>query len=75
MQPSIEQIKSIKQQHEQKWLRYPAVMGVGIGKLSNGATGIIISVKSMDAKLIQKFPGSVQGVDLEIQETGEIVSF
>jgi hypothetical protein len=75
MEPTIEQVKTVKQQYEQKWLKYPAVIAVGIGKLSNGSTGIIVSVASMDARLLQKFPGSIQGVDIEVQETGEIVSF
>ena len=75
MQTTLEQIKIIKKQYEKEWLSYPEVVGVGIGQLSDGHTGIIISLKTLDAKVKQKFPGSIQGVDLSLELTGEIKSF
>ena len=72
MQKTLDHIRNIKKQYEKEWLSYPEVVGVGIGQLSDGQTGIIISLKKLDAKVKQKFPGSVQGVNLGFELTGEI---
>ena len=72
MLDSIKKIKKIKQKHEKKWLKIDGVVAVGIGNLSDGGPGIIVSVKKNIGGIRKQIPETVQGIGVEIQETGEM---
>ena len=72
MRDSLKRIKKIKQKHEKKWLQIEGVVAIGIGNLSDGAPGIIVSVKKNAREIRKQIPETVQGVGVEIQETGEM---
>lgn len=70
---SIDQqkIREIKRKHESRWLSIKGVVGVGIGILTDKNLGIIISVTKMDEQISKRIPPEVEGIKLEIRETGE----
>lgn len=72
MPNSIKMIKKIKQKHEREWLQIEGVVAVGIGNLSNGNLGIIVSVKNNAREIRRQIPETIEGVSVEIRETGEI---
>ena len=65
-------IKAIKRKYEPIWLALPEVVAVGIGKTSDGATGIIISVRSLTGTVRSSIPSAIEGIPIEIQVSGEI---
>jgi len=69
---NLDHIKKIKSRYEKKWLAYPAVVAVGIGKTSESRTGLIISLKEKDESLVSQIPKSIEGVPLELVVSGEI---
>lgn len=69
---SVEKIKQVKRRHEKDWLAHPAAVSIGIGKLSSGRTGIIISVIKIDTDVITFFPDYVDGVPVELRVTDAI---
>ncbi|MBA7548282.1 hypothetical protein ES705_40733 [subsurface metagenome] len=75
MPDQIEKIKDIKKKYEKTWLAIEGVVAVGIGKTSDGNLGIIVSVKENGRKYKQQIVHNIEGVLIEIQETGEIKAF
>ena len=67
---SIQKIRQIKSRHEQQWMTLSAVQAVGIGMLKNGREGIIISVDKFETSLVDNFPAEIDGVQIEIVESG-----
>ncbi|HDL79026.1 MAG TPA: hypothetical protein ENH09_05585 [Bacteroidetes bacterium] len=64
-------IKEVKKKYEKKWLAFEGVVGVGIGKTSDGSPGLIISVKENGDKFRGKIPSKIKGIAIEIRVTGE----
>lgn len=50
----------------------PGVVAVGIGLVSGGKTGIVVSVAKNLNEIRSKIPSVVEGIPVEVQETGEI---
>lgn len=63
-------IKSLKKRYEKKWLAIPAVKAIGIGMLKSGETGLIVSVDKYNDDLRREIPYLLEGVGIEIQESG-----
>lgn len=72
MTMDIETIKQVKRKYEKEWLAHPAAVSAGIGNLSSGRTGIIISVLKIDTDVITFFPDMVEGVPVELRVTDAI---
>ncbi|MFQ5769827.1 MAG: hypothetical protein ACE5HX_04790 [bacterium] len=72
MTESITKIRAVKQKHEKAWLAMEGVVAVGIGKTSDGCTGLIVSIKENASKFRQQIPVIIEEVPIEIQEIGEI---
>ena len=68
----MEKIKKIKKKHQQEWLQIDGVVAVGIGNLSDGTPGIIVSVKKNAREIRRQIPETIEGVGVKIQETGEL---
>jgi hypothetical protein len=68
----IERIKSIKRRHEKKLLALDGVVAVGIGALSTGEVGLIVSVRRRVDALREKIPRRIEGTLVEVRESGEI---
>ncbi len=68
----LEKIKQIKRQYEKDWLAHPAVISIGIGKLSSGRMGIIVAVLKIDTDVITFFPDYIEGVPVELRVTEAI---
>lgn len=66
-----QKIREVKQRYEKQWLAIEGVVGVGIGTLSDKSIGIIISVIKLDERIRTEIPAEVQGVKIEIRESGE----
>ena len=67
----------VKEKHEGRLMNIPGVIGVGVG-LSDRVLGkpvIEIYVKEATGALKRSLPDSLDGVDVKIVETGEIVAF
>jgi len=67
---SLEKIQKVKALHENQWLKLPQVQAAGIGLLDNGQTGIIISVDKADDSLFDIIPAEIDGIPVEIIESG-----
>jgi hypothetical protein len=64
-------IQEIKKKYEQQWLSIQDVVGVGIGILDDKNMGIIVSVVKWESQVASKIPNEIEGVKIEIRETGE----
>ena len=64
-------VKAIKKKYEKSWFAIDNVVAVGIGTTASGL-GIIISVKKNADEIRRQIPATIEGVEIEIQETGEI---
>jgi hypothetical protein len=64
-------IQEIKKKYEQQWLSIQDVVGVGIGILDDKNMGIIVSVVKLESQVASKIPNEIEGVKIEIRETGE----
>lgn len=72
MHSTPERIAAVKKTHESSWLAVDGVVAVGIGRISGNRIGIVISVKKDCASIRARIPPSVEGVAVELRETGEI---
>jgi hypothetical protein len=72
MTSSLKKIAAVKKKHERAWLNLEGVVGIGIGETSQKQPGIIISVKALTDTIRGSIPESVEGVIIEVRETGEI---
>lgn len=72
MAGEIEHAKRIKGQIEKDWLAYPGVTAFGIGQTSAGRVCLVVSVNKVEQQILDYFPEMVEGIPVEIQETGEI---
>lgn len=75
MSATIEKVRKIKKMHEDEWLSIDNVVAVGIGLVSGENVGIVVSVARNPEKIREKIPASIEGIPIEIKETGEIVAF
>lgn len=69
---AIAEIRAVKQAHEARWLALPGVVAVGIGRTAGGGNGIIVSVERASGRLRMEIPGEIDGVIVEIRETGAL---
>ena len=67
-------IREVKKRHEKNWLAIKGVVGVGIGTVSNGKIGIIVSVVSVKPEIQKHIPTEIEGIAIEIIETGELTT-
>ncbi len=68
----INKIRGIKQNNENSWLSINGVVAVGIGQIAEDNIGLIVSVKENASKIRTQIPYEIDGISIEIQETGEI---
>jgi hypothetical protein len=68
----MERIKSIKRRHEKRLLALDGVVAVGIGVLSTGDVGLIVSVKQSCDAARKKIPRRLEGILVEVRMSGEI---
>ncbi|GEM_PF-3968042 len=68
----MQHIHTVKKKYEQIWLALPYVQAVGIGILSDGSKGIIISVTNENQIEKSQLPKEVEGVKIELKTTGPI---
>jgi hypothetical protein len=71
MMEDQQKIREVKRKYEQEWLSIEGVVGVGIGILADKNLGIMISVTKLNELISKKIPAEVEGIKLEIRETGE----
>jgi hypothetical protein len=75
MSDYLEKVKKVKRSNEKSWLGIEGVMAVGIGKISDGTIGIIISVKENKLKYCAQIPEKVDDISIELKESGELKAF
>jgi hypothetical protein len=66
-----QKIREVKKKYEEEWLSIKEIVGIGIGTLSDENIGIIISVIKLGKDIQEKIPDQIEGVKIEIRETGE----
>lgn len=71
MTEDLQKIREVKRKYAAEWLAIKGVAGIGIGNLSDKNIGIIVSVIKLDKSIQEKIPEEIEGVKVEIQETGE----
>jgi hypothetical protein len=67
-------IQEVKKRYEKNWLSIKGVISVGIGTVSNGKVGIIVSVVSAKPEIKKFIPSEIEGIAIEIAETWELTS-
>ena len=70
----MEKIRRLKRAYENTWMAMDGVVAVGIGLDSNENTAIIVSVARNLKKIRQNIPRNLEGIPIEVVETGEIVA-
>lgn len=63
--------RQVKTQYQNEWLGLKGVVGVGLGETADGRPGIIISVQENPAGIRQQIPTTLEGVPIEVRESGE----
>ena len=72
MSDTTQKAKQIKHQYEKSWMSLKEVRAVGVGYLSDSRkVGIVVSVSGNPEKIRKRIPVEVEGVPVEIQQTGE----
>ncbi len=73
---TYEQVKAVKEKHESSLMKIQAVVGVGIGKLKSTIEydSFCIRVYVRSAKDINAIPEVVDGVPIDVQVSGPIIS-
>jgi hypothetical protein len=61
----------LKQQYEKQWLSIDGVVGVGVG-MEKERPAIIISTVRKPETLSDKLPGSIEGIEVILRQTGAI---
>ncbi len=72
MANDMEKIRQLKRAYERAWMAMDGVVAVGIGLASSGSAAIIVSVSRNLQTLRDQVPRTVEGVPVEVVETGEI---
>ena len=75
MDDKMQKVRTVKRAHEKTWLAMSGVVAVGIGLTQSGEPGIIISTSVAPEKLRPAIPDSIDGVPVELNQTGEISAF
>lgn len=73
----IDAVKRVKQRHENRLLAIPEVVGLGVGHSEKvpGRAALEIYVKRHTESLRLALPNSLDGVEVKVVETGEIVAY
>ncbi len=73
---AVDAVRRVKEKHESKLLNVPGVVGVGVGRSDRVAEQPVIEiyVKKATDSLRKTLPSSLEGVQVNIVETGEIVA-
>ena len=72
MTPSLEEVRGVKARREREWLALEGVVAVGVGVTDRRGPGILVSVLELTGDLRERIPRRVEGVPVEIRETGEL---
>jgi hypothetical protein len=68
---SKQTIEQVQAKYQDRWMRIPGVVGVGIGA-ANGKMVIKVLVVKKTMELEQRIPKEAEGYSVIIEETGEI---
>lgn len=68
----MERISEIKHTYENQWMALDGVVAVGIGLTSEDKAGIIVSVAGNINKIRESLPECIDGIPVEIKESGTI---
>ncbi|MCK6621977.1 MAG: hypothetical protein HUU32_11070 [Calditrichaceae bacterium] len=72
MANDMEKIRQLKRAYEGAWMALDGVAAIGIGLASGGNPAIIVSVSRNLQTLREQIPRTIEGVPVEVVETGEI---
>lgn len=72
MSLSLEKVRDVKARREQEWLGLEGVVAVGVGVTEQRGPGILVSVRELTDALRERIPRRVEGVPVEVRETGEV---
>jgi hypothetical protein len=64
-------IEQVQAKYQDRWMRIPGVVGVGIGA-ANGKSVIKVLVVKKTMELEQRIPKEAEGYSVVIEETGKI---
>lgn len=67
---AMEQVLRVKRAREAEWLALEGVAAVGVGLVTDGRPGVVVSVESDTARLRGRIPAEVDGVPVEIRVSG-----
>ena len=68
------QIEEILDNHQDELMAIPGVTGVGIGD-NFGKPVIVVMVTALSSELRDAIPSRLEGVDVQVEVTGEISAF
>ncbi|SMO43713.1 hypothetical protein [Fodinibius sediminis] len=70
MADQYEAASAVKKRYEENWLKLKGVTAVGIGMVEKKRTGIIVSVSEDKKKIRTRIPAEIDGVAIQIVQTG-----
>lgn len=68
------QIEDVQERYEQQLINIPGVTAIGIGE-QNGQPVIVIMVSQRTEELTQKLPQQLDGYDVRVEVSGDLVAF
>lgn len=74
MPDEMDKIRQLKRSNEREWMALDGVVAVGIGLTEAKEAGIIISVKKDRQAIRSKIPAELNGIRIDVIESGEIVA-
>jgi hypothetical protein len=66
---------AVKRRHEAELLKVPGVIGSGVGLSADGKPVIKVFVKKETSAMHSSIPSSLEGIPVEIEETGPVTAY
>lgn len=70
-EPSLEQVEAVLERHSDAWMELPEVVGTGIGRCGERLC-IRVLVTRRSENLEERIPERVDGIEVDLEETGRI---
>lgn len=68
----MDRIREVKRAHEAAWLEEEDVVAVGVGRLSDGRPGIVVSLRTGRGEARERIPEEVEEVRVECRVVGDV---
>lgn len=71
---TYQQVRAIKEQHTDEFMKNPEVTGIGVGKLPTGEFCIVLYVRRSESKHIGNLPDALEGAPVQVLAIGSVTT-